>query len=144
VPRKLFIIRFKDGAEEYLVVDPAYRFYYNLDSDPVACVSFKGVGGVGSRGNHHGEQMRSVVRQAIDSEAPAGLVIDLTQLDYSFGNWIANWLQPGMPLGRTAVVASGETLKRLSGLWSPLKFDTLCPIFERREDALAWAPLLRA
>jgi hypothetical protein len=127
----------EDKAEAALEV--AVNCYRDEGGHPVVCISFKGAAGVGSSGNHHGQQMRSVVRQAIESEAPAGLVIDLTGLEYRMGNWIANWVQPGMPLGRTAVVASGETLKRLGGLWCLTKLDNVCPIFEQREDALAFA-----
>jgi hypothetical protein len=99
-------------------------------------VAFAGVAGIGSEGNHHGEQMRDVVRQAVESHQPCGVIIDLRQLDYQFGNWIGSCcLHPRLRGCRTCLVTAGRTWKCLRALWEMSCLDSVVPVFQTLEQA---------
>jgi hypothetical protein len=99
-------------------------------------VAFAGRAGCGSDGNGHGDQMRAVVRAALDAHAPPGLIVDLLELEYTFGNWIGVWLSSRIPPGRTCLLASGRTWERLAPLWVGFGLDRVIPAFHTLEDAL--------
>jgi hypothetical protein len=61
---------------------------YTGGGRPVVRIAFIGLAGIGSEGNHHGEQMRAVIRKVVEQANPRGLIIDLRSLDYQFGDWI--------------------------------------------------------
>jgi hypothetical protein len=61
------------------------------DERLVVRVCLAGEAGVGSEGNHHGEQMRRLLDRIVEQDSPSGLILDLRELKYRFGNWIGSW-----------------------------------------------------
>jgi hypothetical protein len=80
--------------------------------------------------------MQDVISQAIEREQPCGLIIDLRQLDYPGGDWIA-WgcLHRRLPSCRTCLVAVGQTWKLVRLLWEACHLDAVVAVFETLEQA---------
>jgi hypothetical protein len=100
-----------------------------------------GRAGIGSAGNPDGARIGQWIRQVLVEHHPRALVIDLRELEYRFGNWIAapplaalKSLGPGC----VCVLASGETLVALRSLWNLSKLDRVIPLAEQLPDALAY------
>jgi hypothetical protein len=56
---------------------------------PVIRVAFAATFGDFSEGNVYGNKMNGIMRQIVEQDRPAGLIIDLRQVDYCSGDWIA-------------------------------------------------------
>jgi hypothetical protein len=106
------------------------------DGRLVVRVAFAGVAGIGSEGNHHGAQMRDVIMQAVEGDEPCGLIIDLRQLDYQFGDWIgACGLHSRLRSCKTCLVAVGRTSESLCPFWETSRLNSLVPVFQDLESA---------
>jgi hypothetical protein len=108
---------------------------------PVLRISFAGIAGSGSEGDQHGDQMRAVVKQAVEEDQPCGLIIDLRHLDYQFGNWIGSWLHPRLRSCRTCLVAVGRTWECLRPLWEICRVDSIVPVFQSLAQAEVYVGL---
>lgn len=115
-----------------------------MDTDWVATgvlrVAFAGVAGVGSEGNDHGNQIGSTLHECIEKHHAKGLVIDLSKLDYSFGDWIGVcfWqpLRSGVRLGCSCIVAHGHTAECIRDLWKMSNINKMPPIVATIDDAV--------
>ena len=70
-----------------------------------------------------------------------GLVIDLTDFEYRFGNWIGAvplWALRTLGMGRVCLLASGETAAALRSLWEPTQLDRLVPLFGDLRESLGY------
>ena len=98
---------------------PPLRVTFGWVADGIARVAFAGTAGSGSEGNHHGEQIRTFLREFVAEHKPDGVIIDLIELDYTLGNWIGCFLyvlSSGIPQGRVCLVATGKTEACMRGL----------------------------
>jgi len=101
-------------------------------------VSFYGRVGLGSDGNAHGHQMQEAIREALTSGATSALIIDLSLLEYRFGDWIgAVPLQAvkQLGIGRVCLVAAGETATALRALWESSRMGRVVPLVAGLEAA---------
>ena len=100
----------------------------------VVRVVFAGEGGAFSEGQLHGNQMRDVIRQAVERDQPSGVIIDVRQLKYPGGDWII-WgcLFPGKR--RTCLVAAEQTLECLREILAVVHLDPILPVFSTLEQA---------
>ena len=99
--------------------------------DGVLRVAFVGKGGIGSDGNEDGERMQQAIRDILAEQGPAGLVIDLCNFEYRFGDWIGSVPLQGLRelgRGRVCVLTTGETAAALGSLWEFSKLDQLIPL----------------
>ncbi len=104
-------------------------------------LTFRGRGGIGSAGNPDGEQMREAIQAAVADKAPAGLVIDLTEFEYRFGDWIGDLAVAAVKVvgtGRVCLLATGETAGALRSLWKPSRLDRIIPVFGQMPEALRY------
>jgi len=104
----------------------------------VLVVSFHGRGDIGSDGNPAGRKMREAMREEIAASSPAGVIVDLTDFEYRFGDYIGTVPLTAAKLlgiGRACVVARGETGAALQSLWDYARLDKNVPLFAALEDA---------
>lgn len=81
----------------------------------VLVVSFAGTIAPGSEGNADAAVGGDYVGTTLTREH-AALVVDLTDLDYVFGNYIGSWFLPAAKRIPVRLVAAGRTAKLLMGL----------------------------
>ena len=103
----------------------------NTDKGPIVKVIFHGIYPPGGQGNPHAAVMFEYLRQVVSKENPAAVLIDLTELKYTFGNSIGGIAytlgsekKDGLSIIPACVVAKGETAKALSWFFEdsqPLK-----------------------
>ena len=93
----------------------------NTDTGPIVKVIFRGKYPPGGQGNPHAAMMFEYLRQVVSKENPAAVLIDLTELKYTFGNSIGGIAytlgsekKDGLSIIPACVVAKGETAKALS------------------------------
>jgi hypothetical protein len=110
--------------------------YVTEDGLRVVRVIFAGQGGSFSEGNHHGNQMRDVIRQVVERDQPDALIVDVRQLEYSGGDWIIWGCLAGREkVGRVCLIASHQTSKYLFETWQVLHLDSVIAIFSTLEQA---------
>lgn len=104
-------------------------------------ISFSGTVGSGSEGNPDGVQMRQAMKEAIDESEPTKLLIDFEELEYRFGDWIGSAIIYGasrLGQGCVCVLAMGRTGDCLQTLWEYGNTGQLVPLFNDRDEALAF------
>jgi hypothetical protein len=107
----------------------------------ILSIAFTGKGGIGSEGNDDGLRMTAVVDEVLSVHEPRALLIDLRPFDYEFGDWIV-----GAPLRaakllrgpRVYVLATGDTLAALQGLWGAFALPQILPLFGEPSEALEY------
>ena len=87
----------------------------------ILVVSFTGICGIGSDGNDDAEFMRAIVVAALDAWTPSGLVLDLRQLSYEWGDLMTGVLCGGdrccaVPMLPAAVLVSDLCREGLTSL----------------------------
>jgi hypothetical protein len=101
-------------------------------------LAFAGRGGIGSEGNPDGEQMREAVRQVLATHSPVGLLIDLSDFEYRFGDWIVSGPLAALRTlgrGRVCVLANGDTGVALRDLWDICRLGQGIPLVGERGEA---------
>ncbi|GIE78648.1 hypothetical protein Aph02nite_45980 [Actinoplanes philippinensis] len=108
------------------------------DGDDLLVVTFAGAYGVGSSGNGDALFMRAVIGLALRAFAPAGVVLDLRELDYRWGDMMASVLNDAIVGGvAPAVVVSDACRKALTSLVTDeLGEDPGDRLFDGLDDAL--------
>lgn len=90
---------------------------------PLIVVNFSGVYPPGSAGNEFAEAMVEFLRSVVAETQPGGIVLDLTRLDYVWGDAIGGLAMPLLakrePLRAVAIVATGRTAGALAPLLAP-------------------------
>ncbi len=94
---------------------------------PLLAVVFGGRYAPGSEGNEFAREMVRYLRTTLNKVQPAGVLFDLTMLDYVWGDAIGELAIPLMEKGRqgpphflpSAVVATGQTARALQPLLQP-------------------------
>jgi hypothetical protein len=117
-----------------------------LMPDKVLRLAFDGLSGVGSLGNVDGEFMQRVIEDAIAANDPAALLIDFSDLQYSFGDWMFGVPLPAarrLGAGRVCILAVGETATAMGSLWTLAQAASFAPLFQSRSDALAYLSSFR-
>jgi hypothetical protein len=83
---------------------------------PVLEVAFRGL-----HDWEHGRTMDAYIRERVDAELPAAIVINLLEYDYEFGNDLAGlfaaWLHPSGRVRPVCIAAHGRTLRCLKSLF---------------------------
>lgn len=116
-------------------------WHAELMPDNILRLAFDGLSGVGSLGNVDGEFMQRAIDEAIAAYAPAAILIDFSDLQYTFGDWMF-----GVPLlavrrlgvGRVCILAVGDTATAICSLWTLAQAESFAPLFQGRSDALAY------
>jgi hypothetical protein len=116
----------------------------------VAVLAFTGTYGYGSQGNGDGRFMTAMVHAAIEAWSPNGIILDLRELAYEFGNTILSAIDAGRDdenegwITPTVIVASDSSR---TGLTSLLQYTNRPPqdsIFDTIESAyVAIKPLVQ-
>jgi len=103
---------------------------------PIVRVVFGGAGGAFSAGHHHGHQMNQVLQEAMERHSPCGVVIDVQDLIYPGGDWIA-WgaIQTRAKGCPTCLVAAEPSMESIRMLWDPCRLGTIIPLFTTLEQA---------
>lgn len=90
---------------------------------PLIAVNFSGVYPPGSAGNEFARAMVEFLRSALATTPACGVVLDLTQLDYVWGDAIGGLAIPFLAGGEVfrcaAIVATGRTARALEPLLGP-------------------------
>src|SRR5262245_46935446 len=115
------------------LVQPSLTWTTERRAGGLLVVSFYGRVGLGSDGNADGQRMQEAIREALNGGAIRGLIIDLSLLEYRFGDWIG-----AVPLGavkrlgkgRVCLVAIGETAAALRSLWQLTGMGRMVPLVE--------------
>lgn len=105
----------------------------------ILVVSFHGLYDHGSLGNGDGRLMAAIVSAGVVAWQPSGLVLDLRDLDYEFGNTILGAINVGYDedhgwLTPTRIVVSSKSSDGLNSLMEFVKRDPadwLCPDVEQ-------------
>lgn len=85
--------------------------------DELLIITFAGTYGVGSAGNGDALFMRAVIGLGLRAFRPAGVVLDLRELDYRWGDMMASVLNDAIIRGVTpAVVVSGGCRTAMTSL----------------------------
>ena|SRR5215472_12987926 len=100
---------------------------------------------VGEHHRSHGVQMQSRLQDAVASERPLGVLIDLLKYEYEFGNdvsvlFLAGWHRKSKTLVPTCIVAIGKTRASLESLYRAGSFELepYLSFAESAVEALAW------
>ncbi|MBI3861427.1 MAG: hypothetical protein HY290_05985 [Planctomycetia bacterium] len=104
-------------------------------------IAFTGSGGVGSAGNPVGEQMEMAVEQVLSAHDPSALLIDFSQFEYQFGDWIGSApLRAVRALGRNRVclLATGPTGEALRSLLNACNLGQILPLVGSTDEALRY------
>jgi hypothetical protein len=107
----------------------------------IVAVVFGGKYLPGSQGNEFARQMVDYLRSIVADTQPAAVVIDLTHLDYIWGDAICSLALPLAEAGKrfrpSAIVARGRTARSLRPLMEPpwLLGAAGMKLFDNREDA---------
>lgn len=109
---------------------------------PLIAVKFGGTYPPGSAGNDFAQWMVRCLRRVLAETGAAGVILDLSELDYSMGDAIGGLAAPLMEAGcrrPAAIVANGSTARALEPLLAPNYILGVAGIklFSTREDALA-------
>ncbi|GAB7044580.1 MULTISPECIES: hypothetical protein [Catenuloplanes] len=106
--------------------------------DELLLVSFAGTYGTGSAGNGDAAFMRAVLALARRAFAPAGVVLDLRDVEYHWGDMMASVLNDAVLGGVSpAVVVSGTCRPAMTGLVeAELGEDPAAWLFDGVDDAL--------
>src|SRR2546421_9228012 len=111
---------------------------------PVVAVAFRGLYPPGSLGNEHVRQMRDYVAAVVAEAEPAAALLDLTALDYEWGDALAGLALP-LRTGATGcrpfcIVATGRTAKAIRPLVDPNWLLGVLggKLFETRDEAVAY------
>ena len=93
----------------------------------------------------HGLQMASQLRGAVAAERPDGILVDLLQYDYEFGNdvcglFIAGYNKESRTLVPTCIVAIGKTRACMEALYTAghFKLEPYLGFAASIADGLAW------
>ena len=108
-------------------------------SNGVVRLSFAGQSRMGSEGNPDGQRMQKVIREVLANHNPSALLIDLTNLEYRFGDWIGAVLlgaRAKLGRGRVCVLATGETALALRSLLEFGRIDRLISLEQDVGEAL--------
>lgn len=106
--------------------------------DRVLRLAFVGRGGIGSGSNPDGKLMREAVRQEVAAHSPVSLVIDLSNFEYRYGDWIVSVPSAALRalgLGRVCVLATGDTGAALRTLWDICRLGQAFPIVGESDEA---------
>jgi GrpB-like predicted nucleotidyltransferase (UPF0157 family) len=110
---------------------------------PIVAIAFGGTYPPGSEGNDFARQMFEFVRTLVTETKPGAVVIDLSALDYVWGDAIGTLSIPLFGTGKdfrpVAIVATGRTAKALRPLLEPRFALGLLPcmaLFESRREAV--------
>ena len=88
----------------------------------VIVLAFTGTYGYGSRGNGDGRFMSAMVHAAIEAWSPNGIILDLRELSYEFGNTMLSAVNAGRDdedkgwITPTEIVASDKSRAGLTSL----------------------------
>ena len=106
---------------------------------PVLEVAFRGL-----HDWEHGRKMDAYIRERVDAEMPAAIVINLLEYDYEFGNDLAGLFAASMyrrppPLRPVCMAAQGRTLRCLKSLFRGSRLELVFEVSfaESRETAVA-------
>jgi hypothetical protein len=104
-------------------------------------VAFAGKGNSGSEGNADGNQMSRAIQSLITDHRPKALLIDLTDYEYRYGDWIAAPALLAMRLlgrGKVCLLATGATGVAVRSLWSASRLDRLLRIVADVTEGVAY------
>lgn len=110
---------------------------------PLVAVAFSGIYLPGSQGNECGLAMIDFLRSVLAKTKLAGILFDLTALDYVWGDTIAGLAMPLFEKGKgfrpSVIVATGRTARALGPLLEPRILLGLAgmKLFDSRDEALA-------
>jgi hypothetical protein len=118
-------------------------------SGPLIAVTFGGVYRPGSAGLEFGRAMIEFLQSTLNETNPAGVIIDLTALDYIWGDTIAGLAMPLLSEDKTrfrpaVIVAVGRTAQSLEPLLEPRNLLGLAGVKMVRTRQAAVAHLERA
>ncbi|MES2462081.1 MAG: hypothetical protein V4671_15965 [Armatimonadota bacterium] len=117
-----------------------------LEPEGILRIAFAGFYPPGSKGNPTAEAMSNFVRQVVQDQKPLSVLLDLSDLEYRWGDAIfgivvpfhtAGWMKP---LRSVCVLAVGETAQALRPLFKPnMGFGIMgAELFEEEQKALAY------
>ncbi len=103
-------------------------------------ISFQGYYPPGSDGNSTADRMRNYIEQIIKTHKPDGLIFDLGELQYQYGDAICEILRPlkqDQGFIPSCIVAGGKTKEALSTLFKNSLFEVAhCQILSTTTEAL--------
>lgn len=100
-------------------------------------IAVSGVAGIGSAGNQHGDQIRDVIQDAVACGSPHGILVDLREFQYRYGNYLCTAVATKVSCRNgICVLASGSSFVALRELWNLSGWHKVAPLFDDESQAV--------